>query len=102
MRREKPGRDYVADSEKLRYPPLFSANVQTLGIGEADPNPYSSDKETKYISFDESIETGVLAACVNQSKSNQRPSKEPVKRILRRRIEKEDNYAAPKNMRFGK
>ena len=101
MRREKPGRDCVADSEKLRYPPLPPANVQTLRIGEADPDPYSSDEETEYISLDEPIETGVLAARANQSKSNQGPSKEPVKQILRRRIEKENNYAAPKNVRFG-
>ncbi|MCJ1347605.1 hypothetical protein MMC31_005833, partial [Peltigera leucophlebia] len=83
MRREKPGRESVADAEKLRYPPLPPANVQTLRIGEVDPDPYSSDEETEYISLDEPVETG------------------PVKRILRRRIEKENNYVAPKNVRFG-
>ena len=101
MRQEKPGRESVADAEKLRYPSLPPANVQTLRIGEADSDPYSSDEEAEYISLDEPIETGVLAARSNQSKPTQGPSKEPVKRILRRRIEKENSYAAPKNVRFG-
>ena len=43
-----------------------------------------------------------MAARANQSKSNQGPSKEPVKHILRWRIKKENNYTAPKNVRFGK
>lgn len=47
------------------------------------------------------METGVLAARTNQSKPTEGPSKEPVKRILRRRIENENGYAAPKNLRFG-
>ena len=101
MRREKPGRDCVADSEKLRYPTLPPANIQTLRIGEMDPDPYSSDEEAEYISLDEPIETGVLTARANQSKPTAGPSKEPVKRILRRRIEKEKDYAVPKNVRFG-
>ena len=101
MRQEKPGRESVANAEKLRYPSLPPANVQMLRIGEANSNPYLSDEETEYISLDESIETGVLATRTNQSKANQGFSKEPVKRILRRRIEKENNYAAPKNVRFG-
>ena len=101
MRQGKPGRESVADAEKLRYPSLPSANVQTLRIGDADPDPYSSDDEVEYVSLAEPIETGVLAARSNQPKPNPGPSKEPVKRILRRRIEKENNYAASKNIRFG-
>lgn len=38
MRQEKPGQESVADAEKLRYPSLPPANVQTLRIGEADPD----------------------------------------------------------------
>ena len=100
MRREKPGRESVADAEKLRYPSLPPANVQTLRIGELEPDPYSSDEE--YISLDAPIDgIEVLAARTNQSSSTKEPSKEPVKRILRRRIEKEKEYAAPKNVCFG-
>ena len=101
MRQEKPGRESVAKAEKLRYPSLPPANVQTLRIGEVDLDPYSSDEKTEYISLDEPIKTGVLAARTNQSKANQRRSKEPVKQILHQQIEKENNYAAPKNIRFG-
>ncbi len=58
------------------------------------------DEKAQYISLDESIKTEVLAARSNPPKPTQGLSKEPVKRILRRRIEKKNNYAAPKNMRF--
>ena len=102
MRERKSGQKSVADDEKLCYPTLPPANVQTLKIGDADPDPYSSDEDVQYISLDESIKTGVLAARSNQPKPTQSLSYEPVKQILRRRIEKENNYAAPKNMRFGK
>lgn len=74
MRPEKSGRESVADAEKLRYPPLPPANVQTLMIGGADPDPYSSDEETKYISLDKPIETGVSAARTNQSRPIEGPS----------------------------
>lgn len=68
MRREKPGRESVADAEKFRYLLLPPANVQKLRIGEAHPDPYSSDEETEYSSLDEPIETGVLSARTNRSK----------------------------------
>ncbi len=60
-----------------------------------------SDDKVKYVFLDKPIETGVLAARNNQPKFLQGPSKEPVKRILRRRIEKKNDYVAPKNLRFG-
>lgn len=101
MRQEKPGRNCVADAEKLRYSSLPPVNVQTLRIDEADPDLYSSDEETEYISLDKPIATGFLAARTNRSKPTEGPSKESVKRILRRRIEKEKEYATPKNVRFG-
>lgn len=82
MRREKPGRDCVANSEKLRYPTLSPANIQTLRIGEIDLDPYFSDEEAEYIFLDEVIKTKVLTACANQSKPTTGPSKEPVKQIL--------------------
>ncbi|MCJ1343493.1 hypothetical protein MMC31_001687 [Peltigera leucophlebia] len=85
MRREKPGQELMANAKKLQYRSLPPANVQTLRIGGANPDP------PKF-----------LAARTNQSKAKQGPSKEPVERILHRQIEKKNNYAAPKNMRFGK
>ncbi len=100
IRYRKSGRESVANAEKLCYPTLSPANIQTLRIGDVDPDLYSSDEEVQYISLDEPIETGVLAASSNQPKPTQGPSKEPVKQILRRRIENGNNYAAPKNMRF--
>ena len=101
MRQKKSGWESVADAEKLRYPSLPPANVQTLRIEESDPDPYLSDEKVEYISLDEPIETGVLATRSNQPKPPQSLSKEPVKRILRRHIEKKNDYAAPKNFRFG-
>ncbi len=44
--------------------------------------------------------TGVLAARTNQGKPAKEQTKESVKRILRRRIQKENEYAALKNVRF--
>ena len=101
MRQGKSGRESVADAEKLRYPFLPPANVQTLRIGESDLDPFTSDDKVEYVSLDEPIETGVLAARSNQPKPPQGLFKEPVKRILRRRIEKKNDYATPKNLRFG-
>ena len=71
-----------------------------LKIGKANPNPYLSNKETEYISTDNPIETGVLAAHINQFKANQRPSKELIKWIFYWQIEKKNNYAISKNIRF--
>ena len=102
MRQEKPGRELVADAEKLRYPSLPLANIQTLRIGELEPDPYSSDEEIEYISLDEPIDgIEVLPASINESQSAKKSSKEPVKQILHRCIEKEKEYAASKNVRFG-
>lgn len=100
MRREKPGRESVADTEKLRCPYFPLVNIQKLRIGELEPGPYSSAEE--YVSLDASIdELEVLPARTNQSSATKEPSKEPIKRILRRRIEKEKEYPTPKNVRFG-
>lgn len=101
MRREKPGRESVADAEKLRYPILPAVEVHTLRIGEMQPDPYSSDEEDDYVSFDTPLDISVSGARSSQNKSSGASAKEPIKRILRKRIEKEDGYAAPKNVRFG-
>ena len=101
MRREKPGRESVADAEKLRYPMLPTAEVRTLRVGELSPDPYSSDEEDDYISLDAPLDVSVSAARSSQNKGSSTPAKEPIKKILRKRIEKEDGYAAPKNVRFG-
>lgn len=92
----------MSNTKKLQYPSLLPANIQMLTIGEVDPNPFSSNKKTKYISLDKPIKTRVLAACTNQFKANQTSSKKPVKQILHQRIEKKHNYTVSKNLRFGK
>ncbi len=69
-----------ADIKKLRYSSLLLVNVQTLRIGESDPDPYLSDDEVEYVSLDKPIKTGVLAARSNQPKPSQSPSKEPVRK----------------------
>ena len=101
MRREKPGRESVADAEKLRYPILPSAEVHTLRIGDLQPDPYSSDDEDEYVSLDAPLDVTVSAARSSQNKGSDASAKEPIKRVLRKRIQKEDNYAMPKNVRFG-
>lgn len=73
-----------------------------MRIGDLAPDPYFSDEEVEYISLDKPMdETRVLAARINKAKLAKEPTKEPVKQILRRRIQKESEYAAPKNVRFG-
>lgn len=99
MRREKPGRESVGDAEKLRYPTLPAAEVHTLRIGEVQPDPYS-DKEDDYVSLDLPLDISVSAARSSRNKSSGTSAKEPIKRILRKQIEKEDGYAAPKNVRL--
>ncbi len=105
MRCEKPGRDAVVDLEKLCYPTLPLADVSTITIGEQPDYPYSSDEEDDQILVDHPIGTPryaiVAAARAEQSRNPDLVSKEPVRRILRRRIKKEDQYTMPKNMRFG-
>ena len=101
MRKEKPGRESVADVEKLRYPTLLSAEIHTLRIGQLQPNPYSLDEEDEYVSLNTPLDVTVSATRSSQNKESDSPAKEPIKRILRRRIQKKDGYAAPKNARFG-
>lgn len=101
MRREKPGRKSVADAEKLRYPTVSAAKVHTIRIDEVQPDPYFFDDEDDYVSLDALLDVTVSAAQSSQKKSNGVATKEPIKRILRKRIEKKDGYAAPKNVRFG-
>ena len=103
MRRERSGRDCVADAKKLRYPKIPSAEVHTVRIGDLEPDPDSSDEEIKeeYISLDTPLTTLVSAARSNQAKQSEVSEKEPIKQILRKRIQKEKGYATLKNIRFG-
>lgn len=48
---EKSERDCVADTVKLRYSFLPSANIQTLKIEELEPDLYFMDEESEYISL---------------------------------------------------
>ncbi len=75
--------------------------MQTLRIGELEPDGCSTDEKSEYISLDEPIRTEVLAAHSDEPRPTAEPSKESVKRILRRRIQKEKKYTLPKNVRFG-
>ena len=72
----------MADVEKLRYPLLPLANVQTLKIGDIYPYPYFSNNKVEYLSLAESIKTGVIATQSNQSKPYSGSFKESVKQIL--------------------
>lgn len=69
----------MANTKKFWYLSLLPVNIQMLIIKKADPDLYLLNKETKYISFIELIKIGVLVACTNQSKANQRSSNKPVK-----------------------
>ncbi|MCJ1349183.1 hypothetical protein MMC31_007419 [Peltigera leucophlebia] len=81
---------------------LPSAEVHTLRIGVLEPDPDSSDEEEDdYISLDTPLTTIVSAARSNHAKPSEVSEKEPIKQILRKRIQKEKGYATPKNIRFG-
>lgn len=98
MRQEKSRKDCIVDAKKLRYFFLLLVNMQTLKIGELEPNPYSTDEKIEYISLDKLIRIGVLIACSNKLKPTIEPSKGPIKQILRQHIQKEKEYATPKNV----
>lgn len=101
MRREKPGRESVANVEKLWYPFLPPANVQILRIGKVESDPYFSDE--KSISLNAPIDRiGVLASRIGQFQLTKKLAKEPIKQILRQHIEGKKEYATPKNVWFDK
>ena len=91
MSLERSGRDCVGDAEKLRYSAISSAEVHTLRIGDLKPDLDSSDEEGEgeYISLDTPLTTVVSAARSNQAKPSEFSEKEPIKQILRKRIQKE-------------
>ena len=62
MRQEKPGREFVADAEKLRYPISPSAEVHILRIGKLQPDLYSLDDEDKYVSLNAPLNVTISAA----------------------------------------
>ena len=94
---EKSGRDCIANAKKLCYPFLPPANVQTLRIGELEPDLCSTDEKSKYISLDEPIRTEVLAAHGNKPKPIVGLLKKSTKWILRQRIQKKKEYTTLKN-----
>ncbi len=56
----------------------------------------------EYVSLNTPIDRiGVLATRTNQPKPAKEAAEESVKRILRRRIQKESEYVTPKNVWFG-
>ena len=88
MRRERLGRDCIADIEKLCYPKIPSTKVHTVRIRDLEPDPNSSDEkiEEEYISLDTSLATFVSAARSNQAKQNEISEKKLIKLILWKRI----------------
>lgn len=75
-------------------------NVQTLRIGELEPDFYFTDEEIEYISLDIPIDgIGVLAVHTNQFLTKEL-AKKLVKQILRQCIEKKKEYTALKNIWF--
>lgn len=102
MRQGKSGGESVANAKKLCYLLLPLANVQTLRIRDADPDPYFLDDKVEYVFLDKPIKTKVLAAQSNQLKLPQGLSKELIKQISCRHIKKKNDYAVPKNVRFSK
>lgn len=77
------------------------AEIHILRIGELQPDPYSLDDEDEYLSLDAPLDFTISAARSNQNEGHEALTKEPINQILRKRIQRENNYAAPKNIRFG-
>lgn len=105
MRCENLGSDAVTDAKKLGYPISHLADLSTITIGEQPDYLYSSDREDEQILVDYEIGTPrytiVAAAQTEQSINLDLVFNNSVSRILRRRIQKEDEFSLPKNMRFG-
>lgn len=80
----KPGRESVADAEKLYYLIAPAAEVWTLRIRDLPPDPYSSNKKDDYVFLDTPLDLSVFAACSHQNKSSNTFAKEPIKHILRK------------------
>lgn len=67
MRRERSGRDYIADAKKLHYPKIPSAEIHIMRIGDLEPNSDSSNEkiEEEYISLDSPLATLISATRLN-------------------------------------
>lgn len=96
IRKKKPSQESVADAKILRYPTLPFAEIYILKIGQLQPDPYSLNKENKYISLNTSLDVTVFVALFNQNKKSDSSGKEPIKQILHRWIQKKDGYITPK------
>lgn len=66
------------------------------------PDLYSSDDKDEYISLDAFLDVTVFVTQPSQNKESDTPVKKPIKQILHKGIQKENSYAIPKNVRFGK
>ena len=77
-----------------------SADVHSVRIGEDSADEYSSDEE-----WDPEVTiidtTSVNSARTEQQKPVEESWREPAKRILKRRAEREDKFAVPKAPRYG-
>lgn len=103
-RREKPQREYVADQEKLSYtnpPPPPQTSISTMRLGEESADDLSSDEEGQpnLLKHAPGISSQALVAAARTD--TPKTSKDPVRRILQRKISKEERYPAPKTQRHG-
>lgn len=102
-RREKPQREYVADQEKLSYasPPL-QTSVSTMRLGEESGDDLSSDAEQpNFVLLKHSPGVSSQAIVAAARTDTPKATKDPVQRILQRRISKEECYPASKTQRHG-
>ena len=112
MRLDRSQRQCVAESERLRYSaPAATVEANTVRVGELEPDELSSEDESwddKDFGLcvverrtDSTKEAIVNAARVNEKPKSTANFHEPVRRILKRKVEKEEKLPTPKNTRFG-
>lgn len=101
MQKKKSGRESIVDAKKWRYPTLPITKVKILRIDKLSSDLYSSNEEDKFISLDVPLDISIFSTCSRQDKnSTSALIKKLIKQILYKRIEKENSYATPKNVRF--
>lgn len=109
-RREKPQRAYVADQEQLSYTgPASSAQagVSTMRLGDEPAEDLSSDEEISKPNFvllrhPPGTNSQALVAAARTDGPKLPPPREPSRRILERKISRENKYPSPKTQRYGR
>ena len=112
MRLDRSQRQCVAESERLRYSaPAATVEANPVRVGELEPDELSSEDESWDdkdfgLCIVEHRTDSTKEAIVNAARVNEKPKStanfhEPVRRILKRKVEKEEKLPTPKNTRFG-